>query len=117
MSWIENLLPSGLSASLGMSMLKHEVQKKLGFKIPWYHMHYNAMESKVFFIIPVGEEKRKYPFDNAEKLCEIVSEQLRKKLTEGDTIDYLILKHGDEVEYELYFRDNKENKQQLTGKL
>lgn len=113
-----DLLPSGLiSPKLGTSALKFQIEKTLGFKIPWYHMHYNAMENQVFFIIPVGEEKRKYPFDDGQKLCEIISDQLQKKLTDGDTVDYLILKHGNEVEYEIYFRDKENNKQQLTGQL
>lgn len=113
-----DLLPSGmLSASMGTSLLKGQIEKSLGFTIPWYHMHYNAMDNEVFFIIPVGEEKRKYPFPDGKKLCEVVKDQAAKKLTEGDTIDYLILKHSDKVEYELYFRDKLDNKQQLTGQL
>ncbi len=77
-------------------------------------MHYNAMSNEVFFIIPVNGEKRKYPFPDGEKLCMVISEQTKKELKEGDTIDYLILKHGDKVEYELYFRDKDQNKQQIT---
>lgn len=91
MSIFDKLLGSIVSPSMAIGMLHKQIEHSLGFKIPGFVMHYNAMGDEIFFDIVKDGQKRKYPYDEGKKFIEMGKKLLAEKIGTDDRIDYVML--------------------------
>lgn len=106
----------GMSPKIALSFLANRIEAALGVKIDSYELHYNAVETKVHFIVSVNNEKRKYPFDDGEKLCMVITEVVKKELPKGSSIEYVQINYSKEnlCNAIAYYTDPQGNKERLT---
>jgi len=103
-----------VSPKIGLSMLRSEIEKTLGFPVKSYLMLYDVTNSKMEFIIPVGGEKRKYPFDGAESLGKIFVSVCEKEVPKDTTIEKIVISYGENCSATVAYKSESGNSEQMT---
>lgn len=84
----------GLTPDKGLKILKGAIEQTLNKKIENFEMIYNKPKQTVAFKIfnPDGSSKL-YDYDESKKLCIILDQSLKDKVTTDQTLDYAIVRY------------------------